>query len=532
MKKTVSVLLAVLMVAAICISACAEPVVKPAVTEKPVQDTDKQLDLLFDNLSQLCQETDAKEPWSYAVTDLDHNGSLELIAAIMKSDLNTYAKIFEVGADRQSFVECDMGVKEGEAFADIICDSADAYYDKANDTWYYIFSENYISDANDYYAVKCSVSLKNDYVTPTPYAYEHVTKNNGQTVVEFMDLNGSEITPEQYVAIGTEQYTGLEKSSANFGWFHATEVKNVSALTESYEIFSGKREPNKTKQENSIIIVPVQPRKDDPSGYLRVTKNPTSEYHRAGETAVFISYGQNYEECGWDFVSPNGGVYTAAQMRSMFGCTVSGENGTNLSVGRLSSDMNGWGTYCTFIGNNQIARSSTAYIYIVSDPKPTPRPTPVPTVGPLPSGYVYGYVSNFSTGSVTIVFNNGSVVTVPRSICDIRGQIYDGAPVTAMYEGWIVDEYTVRDVFIDGVEIDDPVYPDNPEIDPVYPVYPDDPEIDPVYPDNEWTCSRCGYPHNSDSSVYCEICGDYRYGMGLIGEESTNDDPYLDGDWE
>lgn len=464
MKKTVSVLLVVLIVAAICISAFAEPVVKPAVAAKPVSDTDLQLDLIFNNLSQLCQETDAKELWSYAVTDLDQNGSLELIAAIQKSDYSTYAKIWEVGEDRQSFVECDMGVKEGEAFVDIICDSADAYYDKTTDTWYYIFSENYISDANEYYAVKCSVSLKNDYVTPKAYAYEHVSKENGLEIVEFTDLNGNALTPDQFTAIGNEQYEGLEKSAVNFGWFHATEAKNVSALAESYEIFSGSREPSKVKQENSVIIVPGPEPTYDPYGYLRVTKNPTSEYHRAGETAVFIAYGQNYDHCDWDFVSPNGGVYTAAQMRSMFGCTVSGETGTTLSVGRLTADMNGWGTYCTFTGSGagQIARSSTAYIYIVSDPKPTPTPAPVPTVGPVPTDSMSGTVSDFGTSYVSISLSNGYSVTVSRGICNIDGNIGIGASCTVYYKGWIPDSTTVYSVYISGFW-NGLIIPDEPE---------------------------------------------------------------------
>lgn len=456
MKKTISVLLALLMIAAICVSAFAEPVVKPAIVDKPASDTDRQLDLLFNNLSQFCQEKDSNELWSYAVTDLDQNGSLELIAAIQKSDYNTYAKIWEVGEDRQSFIECDMGVKEGEAFVDIICDSADTYYDKANDTWYYIFSENYISDASEYYAVKCSVSLKNDYVTPKAYAFEHVSKEKGIPVVEFADLNGAELTPEQFAAIGTEQYEGFEKSGVNFGWFHATEARSVSALAESYEIFNGSREPNKVKQENSIIIVPAPMPTNDPYGYLKVTKNPTSEYHRAGETAVFISYGQNYSYCDWDFVSPYGGVYTAEQMRGMFGCTVSGEGGTTLYVGNLSRDMDGWGVYCTFTGNNQIARSSTAYIYITADP-----PAPVPTIGPVTSDSMSGTVTDFGTGYVSISLANGYYVTVDRGICYVDGNLGIGASCTVYYKGWIPDSTTVYSVSIQGFwqGLDDPFIP-------------------------------------------------------------------------
>ena len=59
--------------------------------------------------------------WRYAVTDLDHNGQLELIAAALHPvDRSNNLKVWELSADNSSFTECTTVVPEGESFPDII----------------------------------------------------------------------------------------------------------------------------------------------------------------------------------------------------------------------------------------------------------------------------------------------------------------------------------------------------------------------------------------------------------------------------
>ena len=73
--------------------------------------------------------------WRYAVTDLDHNGQLELIAAALHPvDRSNNLKVWELSADNSSFTECRTIVPEGESFPDIISNSADTYYDAESDT--------------------------------------------------------------------------------------------------------------------------------------------------------------------------------------------------------------------------------------------------------------------------------------------------------------------------------------------------------------------------------------------------------------
>ena len=68
----------------------AQPVSVPA---SELSDIDAQLKLIHENMDKLQQPT-GELPWFYAVTDLDHDGCLELIAASQHpSDRSTNLKL-------------------------------------------------------------------------------------------------------------------------------------------------------------------------------------------------------------------------------------------------------------------------------------------------------------------------------------------------------------------------------------------------------------------------------------------------------
>ena len=74
MKKMLSLLLAVLLLLTVSQSAFAAP------AELSSASADKQLSFIYSQLATMKQAED-KAAWDYAVTDLDHNGRLELVAA-------------------------------------------------------------------------------------------------------------------------------------------------------------------------------------------------------------------------------------------------------------------------------------------------------------------------------------------------------------------------------------------------------------------------------------------------------------------
>ena len=71
---------------------------------------------------------------------------LELLAAsIQGSGRFTHVKAWEVGEDLKSFISCNVNVKEGDSFPDIISNTADTYYVAATDTWNYMFDDSITS---------------------------------------------------------------------------------------------------------------------------------------------------------------------------------------------------------------------------------------------------------------------------------------------------------------------------------------------------------------------------------------------------
>ena len=470
MKKIITLALALILVLSIAVSSFAAPVVKKV---QPAEKTDieKQIDFIYGNLSDLSQD-DANSFWNYMVTDLDHNGNLELIAAICKApDYKTYAKVFEVGPERDAFVECDLSVAENEPFVDIICDSADTFYDKTSDTWHYLFSEDFTKSSTEHYAVKCSISLKDGYVKPASYATEFCETINGFTAVTYQDLNGNIITPEEFNNAGTAAFKGFDRSGTNFSWFTMKDAKSAAVLTDSYNVFTGDKEPEK---KNDITIVPAP--KNDP--FLMITKNPTSEYCSEGGTATFIAKANNATSTTWWFSSPAGDQFSVQQFAGHFGCMVTGGNSSTLTVYNVTTNMNNWGAYCVFTGNGQTAQTSTAYLNVNSKPDPY-RST---------SGT---YVASGSDGFATAIYIPmvGKTVYVSPSLCSVAGSVYDGCPCTVYYTGNTPTGNSGGSIYrVDIVGI--APAPTTP-------------------PDDTWQCSVC-YNWNVGGSS-CTSCGSSRY---------------------
>ncbi len=78
MKRTIAFLISVLVLLSLSVSGFAAPV------QADAQSAAAQTELILNNFSTFTQN-DASV-WSYAVTDLDRNGQLELLAASIRGD--------------------------------------------------------------------------------------------------------------------------------------------------------------------------------------------------------------------------------------------------------------------------------------------------------------------------------------------------------------------------------------------------------------------------------------------------------------
>ena len=472
-KTFLSMILAAAMIFAIAAGG-AQSTLAESVT---VEQADAALNTIFATMGSF-KQTGTSAAWRYAVTDLDHNGRLEVVAAALHPvDRSNNLKVWELSADNSSFSECKTVVPEGESFPDILSNSADTFYDANTDTWYYLFIDHIAISETDVYDVVCSVNLKNGSISYTQHSIAHTEVVNGFMSTSYMDNNGVAISADAYNSAGVNAFAGAEKSSTNFGWFRFDDASDVSFIKDSYAVFTGEKEPDKsTSPRPSVtptVAVPVQtqtpqatvapqpttaPSVTPKPTYLTITKNPTNENRKTGDTALFVANATIFDSLTWTFVAPNGGEYSVQNFRNVFaGSTVSGEYTTTLAVGKLQADMSGWGAYCTFYYNGQTARTSTAYINITNKGQPAP------------SQDTYGSASGTAYeggGGFAINLANGTQVYVDAYLCNVSGTFYNGASCTVYYVAHPNGTYDIYSVDIYGSYT--PYVPPTPAPQPTY----------------------------------------------------------------
>ena len=385
-----------------------------------------QLQLIVSQIERMRQDPGART-WYYCVTDLDHDGCLEFLAASLHpTDHSTNLKVWIVTPDGTALNECRLVKANGDdSFPDIMADTVDTYHVKETDTWYYMVNDNMVISDSEVYTVKTAVNLKDGVLAYDTYATEHtVVDGSGNRNVTCTDNNGVSISADQYNAAGVNNFIGAARSNTAFEWLVADEITNLDRLTESYEVFLGTREPSEAFPVPEPVALGGTPTPAPSSApqpvYLTITKNPTNENRNVGENAIFIAYANAYDSLNWTFVSPDGGEYAPAYCFAGTNVGYSGENSTTITVIGLEDWLNGWGAYCTFHYMGQTARTSTAYIYVNSPP-------PEPTYGSM------GGTAYEAGGGYAINLDNGDQVYVDAGICNIEGQFYDGCSAIVYY---------------------------------------------------------------------------------------------------
>ena len=244
-------------------------------------------------------------------TDLDHNGRLEVIAAALHPvDHSNNVHVYELNADGSAFQELRTVVPEGESFPDILSDTADTFYDASTGSWSYLFTDHIAISTTEVYDVICSVTLKDSSISYQQYALSHTEIKNGIMSTSYIDNNGLTISGDAYNASGINHFPGAERSSTNFAWLSFEDVTSVSVVKDSYSIFTGEKEPDKTTTAKPTVgptvAVPVQtmapqatpapapavqptPAPAPKPTYLSVTKNPTNENRKVGDKALFVA---------------------------------------------------------------------------------------------------------------------------------------------------------------------------------------------------------------------------------------------------
>ena len=405
------------------------------------EDAGDQLNLIFSVMDSVSQDP-GEMAWQYTVTDLDRNGRLECLAASEHDQSHeTTLLAWEVSEDFTSLVPCTVNPAEDTFFPDIISDSADTFYDEGSGTWHYLFYDHRILSDTEAATVKYSVMLRNGILDCKEHAMQHVDISGSQAAVSWFDAGGNDISQDEYNAAGVDAFGGRRKSSSNFAWIPDNWL-TLTQLTDSYAVFTGEKAvPNVSKAAASSPAPTAQPVPVPDTPFLMITDNPTNEYHSEGETAWFVATANVWTSLAWTFVGPNGVEYSVEDMGYYFpDSSIGGADGTTLSISNVTESLDGFGAYCTFWYNGQTAQSSTAWLYVSSQPTPPP------------DGEESGTVIDAAMSTVTIQLDDGTQVQVLRDICYVDGGLDIGCRCDVYYEGYEINNETVYEVYIYGTE--------------------------------------------------------------------------------
>lgn len=209
---------------------------------------EKQIDVIMNNIDtwNLSTDEDIYAPYGYAITDLDQNGRLEIIASSCQgTGIYTYSNYYEVNESLNGLNKIERNVEEGSSEADIMIPTVKVFINKATNEYHYIFDDLVKVGAAEYYENKQDIVLKNGKIYEKAIAYRNTVYTDSNTNVTLKDANNKEITAEDYALIENKLFSNLELKFANIEWVSTTDVdfSSVSGdelknkLIESYEKF-------------------------------------------------------------------------------------------------------------------------------------------------------------------------------------------------------------------------------------------------------------------------------------------------------
>lgn len=191
------------------------------VTEEYIEN---QLQIILDNYIWPSEHyNDAYAYYRYAVTDLDQNERLEFISTIQQgSGKYTDSYYYEINESLIGLTDLKM-TKLEESGADIVVDSVPVYYDLDNNIYYYIFNDVLKDGINRYYENKRAISLKNGKLSEYMLAYKTTWYKENSSVpspsVSYKDLDGNEISENEYNCIADITFPDFVKKEAYIYWF-------------------------------------------------------------------------------------------------------------------------------------------------------------------------------------------------------------------------------------------------------------------------------------------------------------------------
>ena len=203
-----------------------------------------QIALLAANAQQWVK-SDPAIPYSFAVTDLDRNGRLEIITSVcMGTGIFTYTDIWEINETYDGVMRCETDFDEYYSQADIIDSGLTAF--ERGSVYYYIVTD-YIRNGYTYHAAEMrSMCLKDGVYSETLLAYcvTEVSEDYEETTT-YYDADGAVISEAEFETMPEMCFADARPYTATLGWysFYEDELEVMdtlaweSVLAESWQSF-------------------------------------------------------------------------------------------------------------------------------------------------------------------------------------------------------------------------------------------------------------------------------------------------------
>lgn len=243
-KKVICLLFAAILLLTGCSEKAPTRATEPPETTAPSPSSaEAQLQLIFNQMDTWTVPSEgASEVYHYAVTDLDRNGRLEIIAASTQgTGIYTYGKVFEVSEDFASIQECETPCMQDQDLPEIIMDFVPAAYDQNSGGYDYLFTNDTRNGAAEHYQSIVAVRLQSGVLACTTLANSvDLWIDEGQEEHSYAIPSGDgfqEVSAGQYSSVISEYQSERQGFTANFEWFTFDNEVTESVLSSSWNVF-------------------------------------------------------------------------------------------------------------------------------------------------------------------------------------------------------------------------------------------------------------------------------------------------------
>ena len=231
------------------------------------------------------------------------------------------------------------------------------YYDAVSGICYYVCEDLNKASSTEYdYTMRAFYYQNGVLRTKTLATRTVIYTLSGQVYTICRDNAGNTLTETDYFNYADRYFSNLTKVMRSLDG-------SSSAPSPSTPVSTPVPTPASTPIPTPAPTAPPAGNYSGPAPVI--TKNPTSESLSIGGTTWFIAHAQNANRLIWQGVSPDGLVYSTAEMQTLHpGLRLETQANDTLAVKNVPASLNGWGFQARFEGTGGITVSTAAYIYV------------------------------------------------------------------------------------------------------------------------------------------------------------------------